>query len=205
MGRNMRVVILIMTVAVLAGCGTAEQFWDKEVLGAYAPDKLREKKTEQGRSFLIDSLQYWQGKPKSERVRVFGAPDACTPTAAGGEVCEWTKSRSKTPQAIVYAYDREGIARSWGYRGAYGEFTSADYAQAKSGVVAPQQVQQTPRPVWAHPSKPQAEADLDYMECKTDVQKDPQFGFVGTNMSMRLIQAIDQCMGRKGWLKTEKR
>lgn len=204
----MKIVSLVLAALVLGGCGTAEEFWDKEVLGAYAPDRLRDKKTEQGRSFLVDSLKYWQGKPKSERVRVFGAPDACKPMATGGEVCEWTKSRSLTPQAIVYAYDREGMARSWSYKGMYGQFTSADYQayqQGASPVSTVPQVQQKQDMVWAHPSKSEAEAEGDYLECKVEVQKDPKFGFTGTRMSQRLTNAIDQCMGQKGWAQREKR
>jgi len=134
--KTMRALLTLLTALLLTGCATAEDFWNNELLGVYAPETLRRKQAEQAKGFLIDALNYWLGRPKSDYIRVIGAPDRCTALNTGGEVCEWSQRAPRPEQRVSFTYSREGIARAWSYRGDYGQLTNAD-AQARGGQAAP--------------------------------------------------------------------
>lgn len=119
MGEAVRLAIVVLAVA-LAGCDTASSFWQKEVVNVYTPGI----KMEQDRKQLVETLNYWLGKPKAERIRVIGPPLQCTPQRPN-EICEWGAATAAS-QRVSVTYDAEGIARAWAYEGPYGQFTSAN-------------------------------------------------------------------------------
>jgi len=112
--------VVAVIAALVAGCDTTSSFWQKEVVNVYTPGikKAQDKKQ------LVETLNYWLGKSKTERIRVVGPPFQCTPQRPS-EVCEWNAA-AVASQRVSMTYDADGIARAWAYQGPYGQFTSAD-------------------------------------------------------------------------------
>ena|SRR2546427_3166326 len=81
----------------------------------------------------------WIGKTKDERIKAMGPPDKCETLTTGEEVCEWrssgvsgggsysaqtgygSSSVSSWEHRRIFTYDRDHIARSWSYRGSWGQ------------------------------------------------------------------------------------
>jgi len=135
-----------------------------------------------------------------------------------GESCEWKSpwversSASPTNQSratvsetryqyIAFTYDRSGIARSWSYRGPYGQFTNADYQVTKAQRPSSSQPAPSPALEWVHPTKAREAFDLDYFECQEDIKQDPR-GPQGARFLMQ--DAIERCLKEKGWVKNAK-
>lgn len=136
---------IILMALLLSGCATLESVWDEEVLSPYLPGVQADKQ----KKILAEGLNHWLGQPKSERIRVAGPPQGCVTLDTVGESCEWKSpwversSASATNQSratasetryqyIAFTYDRRGIAKSWSYRGPYGQFTNSDYQLTKA-------------------------------------------------------------------------
>lgn len=207
--------LAIVSIALLvSGCTLLERFWDDEVLSKYAPNVL----LEQQKTHLAESLNFWLGRPKSERIRVAGDPQECVTLGPTGERCEWksawvtTNSVSPTGQSrmagsdgryqyITFFYDRSGIAGSWSYRGPYGEFTNSNYKETKTGRTPSTQSAASPDAQWIHPTKAREAFTQDYFQCQDDMKRDPR-GQVGSRFLMQ--DAIERCVKDKGWIQNVK-
>ena len=110
--------IVVVIAALLAGCDMTSSFWQKEVVNVYTPGI----KKEQDKKQLVETLNYWLGRSKADRIRVVGPPFQCTPQRPN-EVCEWSAAAAAS-QRVSMTYDADGIARAWAYQGPYGQFTS---------------------------------------------------------------------------------
>jgi len=133
-----RLAVLALTASLMSGCAETEKFWEKEFVQVYAPAKLREK----DRVRTGESLDFFLGKSKDERIRIIGPPNACTRLTTGGEICEWSpKASSALEQHVAYSFDRDGIARGWSYRGPLGQFTHDNYHAEEKATTAAQPVQ----------------------------------------------------------------
>lgn len=200
-----RAVILLpflVLLLTLHGCSPIEEFYEKEILGVYAPEKLKEKQTEEGKAFLVESLNYYLSRLKDDRVRVFGPPSQCTALSPAGETCLW---RGPTQQ-IAFAYDRDGYARSWAYEGPQGRFTSQDAPISPLPRALP--VAKPKGSEWVHPHKPEEAFMPDLNDCQlTATQTQPdQKNFASRNgAAMLMEQDVERCLKDKGWVKGGKR
>jgi hypothetical protein len=104
----------------------------------------------------IDSgLNPYLGKHKDEYVKAIGPPAQCSKLLTGGEACEWVRHGSEQQgvncvrnygtggtdcsgrggstweHRVVFAYDRNGIAEEWSYRGSWGSRSSKDSQSSK--------------------------------------------------------------------------
>jgi len=187
--------MLALIGIILSGCTEVEKFWDKEFVGVYAKGHQQDK----DKARLTESLNFFLGKSKDERIRIIGKPDACTPVNTGGEICEWTpKASSAQAQHIVYGFDRDGIATGWRYRGPLGDFTSADSMGTAAPTSSAQPVQ--PKKAWTHPAKhideSSKEFSQDYFECQNKLAHDPK---AQSSMAMYVEYGIENCLREKGW------
>ena len=192
-----QVVVLSTLTLLLGGCTEVEKFWDKEFVEVYAPGHMKEK----DKTRLGESLNYFIGKSKDERIRVIGKPDACSKYETGEEACEWTpKSASAGQQHVVYTYNREGFARAWSYSGPLGQFTNADYLQAASKPVSSPQPATQVKKGWYHTSKglddSSNEFSREYFECQNKLAQDSK----GSGMAMYEEYGIEKCMKDGGWV-----
>lgn len=157
---------------------------------------------EESKRFLVDALNFWLGKPKDERIRVFGAPSRCARLDGAQEQCEW----KKTNQQVVFLYDSNGIARSWSYRGDFGGFTSGNYQRGAAQPVAskpsPQEME------WVHPTKAASELTDETMQCRSAILSDPNSINTArgpmTGGESLSGQQLDQCLKQRGWVRKEK-
>lgn len=186
----------------LVGCSAMETFYEKEILGVYAPEKLKQKQSAEGRAFLVDSLNYYLSRPKDDRVRVFGPPSQCTSASPAGETCLW---RFPTHQ-IAFAYDRDGYARSWAYEGPQGQFTSQDAPIAPLPHAQP--VGKLKESEWVHPHKPEGAFVPDLNDCRlaaAQAQQDQKTVTSRSGPNMVMEQDLEPCLKDKGWIKGGKR
>ena len=116
------VIVILIASLLLGGCVAAEDFYEKEIQAVYTPGSLREKNMRR----MAETLDFFLGKSKEERIRIMGEPDKCMAINPAEEICEWKPKASSTEQHITYTYDKDGIARSWSYQGVYGQFTNAN-------------------------------------------------------------------------------
>lgn len=193
---------LALLLFFLAGCSAMETFYEKEILGVYAPEKLKQKQSAEGRAFLVDSLNFYLSRTKEDRVRVFGPPSQCTSLGPAGETCLW-----RTPtQQIAFAYDREGYARSWAYEGPQGQFTSQDAPMVP--LPRPQPVGRPKESEWVHPHKPEGAFMPELNDCQlsaTQAQQDQKNVTSRSGASMIMEQDLERCLKDKGWIKGGKR
>ena len=194
----MKLAVILIACLLLGGCVAAEDFWEKEIQAVYTPDSLREKNKRR----MAETLDYFLRKSKDERIRVIGAPDKCTGLNTGEEICAWTAKASSSEQHITYTYDKDGIARSWSYRGALGQFTNANYHLAPSTSASSDQPAPQPQTGWVHPAKAKEAFSQDYLECQTDLSRDPK---AQQRIAMYVEYAIESCMKQKGWIDSGKR
>lgn len=208
----MKLLTIAITSLLLTGCMQARSFWDKEILDVYAPNTLRDRE----KNGLAETLNGWLGKPKNERIRIIGPPNACSGLNTGEEVCEWVtatrsvasssqSSASSSEQHVTFTYDKSSIARSWSYRGAYGQFTNADYHLGKSTPASSKQTLSEQQTEWVHPTKVKEEFSRDYYQCQTDAQRDPKAGVMGAGSTLLLPTVIQKCMEQNGWVERQKR
>jgi len=193
---------LLVALLTLEGCSIIEEFYEKEILGVYAPEKLKEKQTEEGKAFLVESLNYYLSRLKDDRVRVFGPPSQCTALSPAGETCLW---RSPTQQ-IAFAYDRDGYARSWAYEGPQGQFTSQDHKPRPAARHAT--VSKTQEPEWTHPQKPREAFAQDLNDCRlgaSQAQQDQKNFASRSGAYLLMDQDIERCVRGKGWVQSGKR
>ena len=194
----MKLPVILIASLLLGGCVAVEDFWEKEIQAVYTPDSLREKNKRR----MAETLNYFLGKPKDERIRVIGAPDKCIVLNPGGEICEWKPKASSSEQHITYTYDRDSIAKSWSYQGVYGQFTNANYHLAQSTPASSNQSAPQQQTGWVHPAKAKEAFSQDYLECQTDLHRDPK---AQQGMAMYVEYAIESCMKQKGWIDSGKR
>ena len=192
-----RLEVIVVLGVFAAGCTEVEKFWDKEFVEVYAPGHVKEK----DKARMGESLNYFLGKSKDERIRVIGKPDACSQYNTGEEACEWTpKASSSGQQRVVYTYNRDGLARAWSYSGPLGQFTNADYLQATSKPVSSTQPATQVKKGWYHTSKGlddgSSEFSRDYFECQNKLAQ----GSRGTGMAMYEEYGIEKCMKDGGWV-----
>jgi len=199
----MKLPVILIASLLLGGCVAVESFYEKEIQAVYTPDTLREKNKKR----MAETLDYFLGKPKDERIRVIGAPDKCMALNQGGEICEWKPKASSSEQHITYTYDKDSIATSWSYQGVYGQFTNANSHLAPSTPTsstqsAPQQPAPQQQAGWVHPAKAKEAFSQDYLECQTGLHRDPK---AQQAMAMYVEYAIESCMKQKGWIDSGKR
>ena len=187
----MNILLVLLASLVLSGCQGLDLIPDVSPSGG-GP--------EQSKKFLVDALNYWLGKPKEERVRVFGAPSQCAKVKDTQERCEW----KKPTQQIVFLYDSKGIARSWSYRGDFGQFNNANHEMVKAQPVSSKPSQQATE--WVHPTKAKEEYPQAMLECQSQIMNDP------TNTSINTVRGpisggkvqnqvlIDECLRKNGWV-----
>src|SRR5262249_32270366 len=97
----------------------------------YSPETLRNRQRES----FIQALNSYLEKPKAERVRIAGSPDKCTNQSSSEENCEWTWVSNSAKHSVTYTFvGSGGVAQGWRYNGDFGQFTSTNYALAKSAV-----------------------------------------------------------------------
>lgn len=188
----MNILFVLLAALILSGCQGINLIPDVSPSGA-GP--------EEGKKFLVDALNYWLGKPKDERVRVFGAPSQCTRLQRAQEKCEWTKSN----QQVVFLYDPDGIAKSWSYRGDFGHFNNANHQMVKAESVAAKAPQRAVE--WAHPSKAGSALTDEMMNCQSKIMSDPNS--INTAQGSASggkgpsDQQIEQCLKQNGWVRKE--
>lgn len=192
-----RLATLSLVTVLFLGCTETQKFWEKEFVGVYAPGVQKEK----DKARLGESLDFFLGKSKSERIRIIGPPNSCTPLTAGWETCEWLpKAVSVGAQQIAYSYDPNGIAGAWSYRGPLGQFTNADYLQGSSKPTSSAQAAQQPKKGWTHPTKRVDETSKefaqDYFDCQNKLAHDPK---AQSSMAMYVEYGIESCLREKGW------
>jgi hypothetical protein len=194
--------LLAWLLPFLVGCSAMETFYEKEILGVYAPEKLKQKQSAEGRAFLVDSLNFYLSRSKEDRVRVFGPPSQCTSENPAGETCLWKTAN----QLIAFAYDRDGYARSWAYEGPQGQFTSQDAPAAPLPRAQP--VGKPKESEWVHPHKPEGAFMPDLNDCQlsaTQAQQD-QKNFTSRSGAYPVMEEdLDRCLKEKGWIKGGKR
>lgn len=194
----MKLPVILIASLLLGGCVAVEDFWEKEIQAVYTPDSLREK----NKTRVAKTLDYFLGKPKDERVRVMGAPDKCMALNPAGEICEWKPKASSSEQRITYTYDKDSIATSWSYQGILGQFTSTNYHLAPSTPTSSTQSAPQQQAGWVHPAKAKEAFSQDYLECQTELQRDPK---AQQRIAMYVEYAIESCMKQKGWIDSAKR
>ena len=195
-----RPAMLALATAILCACTQTEKFWDKEVVGVYAPGHMRDKE----KARLGESLNFFLGKSKDERIRIIGTPNSCARLDTGEEACEWMpKASSAREQHVTYVFGTDNIARAWSYSGPLGQFTNADYLQASSRPVSasqPAQAQGTKKG-WFHPTKSVGEHSpefaQDYFECQNKLAHDPK---AQSSLAIYVEYQIESCLREKGWV-----
>jgi len=201
---------IILMALLLSGCATLENFWDEEVLSPYLPGVQADKQ----KNILVEGLNHWLGQPKSERIRVAGPPQGCVTFNTIGESCEWKSpwvergAASSTHQSratgsetqyqyIAFTDDRSGIAKSWGYRRPYGQFTNSDYQLTKTQRPSSRRLATAQELEWVHPTKAREAFSQDYYQCQEDMKRDS----LGQQGARFLVQdAIERCVKEKGWV-----
>lgn len=192
-----RLVVLAMITYLISGCTETEKFWDKEFVQVYAPAKVREK----DRVRTGESLDFFLGKSKDERIRIIGPPTGCARLNTGEEICEWSpKAANALEQHVAYTFDRDGIARGWSYRGPLGQFTHDNYLAGEKAIAGSQAAQPAQKR-WSNSvtgaSESSAEFSRDYFACQTKVAQDPK---AAQNMAMYEEYHIEDCMKTTGWV-----
>lgn len=195
MNKGFAIVPLLLAALVLSSCEGFDLVGKTSIVGLGNPDE--------GKQFLVEALNYWVGRSKEERTRVFGAPSRCTKLNTAGEICEWRNSK----QLVAFNYDPEGVARSWSYRGEYGQFTNATHQMVKATAIATNQPARKRQKAteWIHPTKTKEELDQDYYECRDVIEKDPKLAAssLGLRSGREYVsdEALEKCLTQKGWTK----
>ena len=204
---------IVLTILLTSGCGLLQTFWDKEFVGVYAPNTLRERQ----KNDLAEVLNHWLGQLKSERIRIVGPPAECVPLSSAEERCEWrspwvtssdesasvpSSTASPEGQRISFVYDRSGLARSWSYSGPYGQFTNSDYHLTKAQRVSPKEPSSQQPLEWIHATKAKEEFLSDYYQCQNNTLQDPQ-GQKGARGFLQ--EEIERCLKQRGWGQNLKR
>jgi hypothetical protein len=186
---------VVFLVLAVGGCTAVENFWRTEVVNVYAPKYSREK----DRAQLVDSLNYFLGKSKEERIRVVGVPNQCVPLKQGWETCEWVPKTSGIEQQIAYTYNSEQVAMAWSYRGPLGQFTDAN----ASPVMEPPQASPLAAPSrnagnhgWVHPTKGPDTFPEEYFACQNALRNDSG---AKQQPSANAEYAVRKCLREKGW------
>jgi hypothetical protein len=194
-GRARYLLLLILALGV-GGCTTVENFWRTEVVNVYAPRYSRDN----DKARLVDSLNYFLGKSKDERVRVVGAPVQCVPLKQGWETCEWLPKVSGVEQQIGYTYNSEQIAVAWSYRGPLGQFTDAN---ASTAIEAPQATslsapsRNAGNHGWVHASKGPETFLEEYFACQNALRNDSR---AQQQPAENAEYAVRKCLREKGWV-----
>lgn len=188
----MKLSTLVLVALFMGGCSIFDQFWEKEIVAKYAPGTLHKQQQEN----FIQALNSYLEKPKADRVRIAGPPDKCTNQPLSEENCEWTWVSNSSRNAVTYTYGSGGLARSWSYNGYFGQFTSTNYAVAKSGVKQQTEADLSQEKSWRHPSKTDSQFEQDALQCKTEVQMYPRAVW---------DTEAEKCLKRNGWSQTTKR
>ncbi|MEW6542756.1 MAG: hypothetical protein AB1411_04000 [Nitrospirota bacterium] len=183
---------VLLPCLLLFGCASAESLYDT-VMGA-GPLALSDVREDQAKNYLVDALNYWLGKPKDERVRVVGSPSQCAPLNTAEEVCEW---RQPTQQ-VLFTYDKDGIGKSWSYRGDYGEFTNANYQSARLLPASSSRAAQQRETEWVHPTKKKTDLSQDFLECQSGLLQNPN---VQTGSKYAVQVQAEKCLQEKGWVR----
>jgi len=182
--------LLLLTALAWGGCDGFDLVSKTALLAPGSP--------EEGKKFLVEALNYWVGRSKDERVRAFGAPVRCQKLETA-EVCEWKTTR----QLVAFNYDAGGIARSWSYRGEYGQFTKANHQGVKLSAAPSEKTARARQKsaTWVHPSKGKPELDQDYYECRGLIEKDPKLSGANFALGKDFISAEEmaKCLKQRGW------
>jgi hypothetical protein len=195
MNKGFAIVPLLLAVLLLSSCDGFDLVGKTSLLGQGS--------AEEGKKFLVEGLNYWVGKSKDERMRVFGAPHKCTRVNPAGETCEWRNSK----QLVAFHYDQGGVARSWSYRGEYGQFTNATHQMVKGTAIATNQParKRQKETEWIHPTKVQKDLDQDYYQCRDVIEKDPKLAAssLGLRSGREYVsdESLEKCLAQKGWTK----
>ena len=188
----MKLFMLVVMALFLSGCSIFDQFWEKEVLAKYAPGTLHNQQKEN----FIQALNSYLEKPKSERVRIAGPPDKCTNQSSSEENCEWTWVSDSTRNSVAYTFGSGGLAKSWSYNGYFGQFTSTNYAVAKSAVKQQTEANLPREKSWTHPVKSDSQFEQDNLQCRMEVQTYPRAVW---------DTEAENCLKRNGWTQGAKR
>lgn len=189
---DMKSSTLVLVALLMSGCAIFDQFWDKEILEKYAPETLRN----QQRENFIQALNSYLEKTKAERVRIAGSPDKCTNQSSSEENCEWTWVSNSAKHSVAYTFGSGGLAKSWSYKGYYGQFTSTNYTVVKSAVKKQTEPDLPQEKSWTHPIKTEPQFEQDNLQCRMEVQIYPR-GVWDTE--------TEKCLKRNGWTQSEKR
>jgi hypothetical protein len=183
---------LILVCLILSSCEGFDLVGKTSLPGLSSPDE--------GKKFLVEALNYWVGRSKEERIRVFGAPTQCTKLNTGHEVCEWKNEK----QQVAFNFDPRGVASSWSYRGEYGRFNNANHGMVKAQSVSSKPSQQATE--WVHPTRAKAEYPQAILECQSQIMNDP------TNTSINTVRGpisggkvqnqvlLGECLRKNGWV-----